>query len=306
MKITALVFAALALAQPLEGQRYTLAPGDSAVYTPCSTCPRVVVSAPAVTPPPVAGYHEPPGMATQVNTGEMRGLPAGWTMFSPATISSTGEWSGNLTAAPDAGARLTYASTVTGGYSPVRFGTAIKSPGTGWYYQRMKIRFSSNYTTNGNSGIKLCEPRTQNQTLPSGQNDNIYGGADTATDAYLAFGQQGSTTGNLPPNYSPPFTYKGWEPLGNLAGPNRGSWQLVEVVLQPETTPGAGNGVYTAYRNGVQIYTQANVKWLATGQAAGWPYLMFDPTYGGGNNSPPPAPAGPVYWDVDSVYVSTK
>jgi hypothetical protein len=253
-------------------------------------------------PPPVpstapssGGGHEPAGMYTQINTGPITSTSV-VSVFSPSTRTSAGEWSGNLTVVPGAtGLRVTYPTDVEGGNSPVRFGHTIASPGTGWYYQRMLIRFSSNFSFSGNSDVKLCEPQTEQFGNVSGafENDNIDVHGPSGS-AFLFVGLQG------PDSHFANLT----EEPANMSAANlqTGTWHTMEVLFTPESSPGAGNGTYTGWVDGTEIAHYTSVQWLAAGNVAGWPYLMFDPTYGGGTNSP----AATMYWDFDQLFVSTK
>jgi hypothetical protein len=54
--------------------------------------------------------------------------------------------------------------------------------------------------------------------------------------------------------------------------------------------------------DGNAAYSTTGLHYLKTGDTAGWSYIMFDPTYGGGSNSPPVS----MYWDFDQLYVSVK
>ena len=56
--------------------------------------------------------------------------------------------------------------------SPVRFGIGVRSAGTGWYYQRMTVHFSANWTDVNNPAVKLCEPRTQQTGSGQAANEN--------------------------------------------------------------------------------------------------------------------------------------
>jgi uncharacterized protein YjdB len=245
---------------------------------------------------PPGGFNEPAGMVTQVNTGPLTSA-APFSVFSPTTPNAQGEWSGNLTTVPGgSGLRLMYQPNLQGGYSPVRFGVGIPSAGTGWYYQRMKVRFSPNWTMSGNIGVKLCEPRTQQLGGPSGEN-HVIGTQDFLTEsthAWLYVLLQGPD-GQSRDLFEQPH----YVAAANLAG---GAWHTIELLFTPESTPGAGNGTYTGWVDGTQIAHYTNVQWLAAGNQIGWPYLMFDPTYGGGTHSP----ATTMYWDFDQLYVSTK
>jgi hypothetical protein len=237
-------------------------------------------------------------MATQINTGAITST-APFQIFSPSTTESWGESSGNLTTVPGGtGVRLTYRTNLWGGYSPVRFGISIGSAGTGWYYQRMKVRFSSNWTLSGNVGLKFCEPRSYQTGPTTGASENdVISMSDfetNSTHAWLMAFLQGPNgqARNL-------FEQPQYNPAANL---NDGQWRTVEVLFTPESSPGAGNGTYTGWVDGVQIAHYTNVQWLTRGNKAGWPYLLFDPTYGGGNHHP----VATMYWDMDALYVSTK
>jgi hypothetical protein len=236
-------------------------------------------------------------MSAQINTGPIASTSV-VTVFSPSTMSSTGEWIGNLSVVPGGtGLRLTYNPSLAPGYSPVRFGRGIPSAGTGWYYQRMKVRFSSNWTVANNPASKLCEPRTEQTGSGSGPNENdvieVVPNGDP-TKNYLNLALQG-------PNGH--FANLREQPQGNpAANLSDGNWHVLEVLFGPESTPGAGNGTYQGWIDGVLVANYTNVPWLASGNNVGWPYLMFDPTYGGTVSSPPYT----IYWDFDQLYVSTK
>jgi hypothetical protein len=251
---------------------------------------------PAPTPAPVVGgtLHEPAGMSAQINTGSITSFAqTGMTMISPATWTSpyeNGE-AANLTAISGGGLRLTYPPTLPGGYSPVRFVTpGFANHGTGWLYIRMQVRFSPNWTTNGNVDVKLAEPHT---LYEDDENDNIDAWVTTGTQAVLITGTQGpGPDHNLTPNVG----------AGVITG---GAWHTIELLYGPESTSGAGNGTYQAWVDGTQVTNMSNVNWLAAGEQPGWQELLFDPCYGGGYNNPPNTSPN-IYWDFNNLYISTK
>jgi hypothetical protein len=219
-------------------------------------------------------------------------------MFSPSVTSSTGEWAGNLQLTPGgSGLRIMYRTNLMAGGSPVRFGIGVPSAGSGWYYQRMQIRFSSNWTDANNPVVKLCEPQTQQDGAISGAKENhVVAGFITNNPAtnYLTVLLQG------PYNQSRDLFE---QPMGNpAANLTDGNWHMMEVLFGPESSPGAGNGSYKAWVDGTQVASYTNVQWLAPGNMVGWPYLLFDPVYGGAKSSPPTT----MYWDFDDLYVSTR
>ncbi len=247
-------------------------------------------------PPPSGSYHEPSGFATQINTGSISSTGR-VSVFSPSSTSATGEWSGNLTAAPGGGLRLWYRPNLVAGNSPVRFGFGIPSSGSGWYYQRMQVRFSSNWTNGNNPLVKLCEPRTMQSGSPAGPDENHVISAfvnDNPRNSYLTVLLQG------PDSH---FRDLLEQPIDNAAANlSDGNWHTVEVLFGPESSPGAGNGSYHGWVDGREVANYSNVQWLASGNREGWPYLMFDPVYGGTKSAPPYT----MYWDVNNIFVATR
>jgi Bacterial Ig-like domain (group 2) len=243
-----------------------------------------------VTPPILAGsLHEPAGMTTQFNTGNITSFAqSGLVMVNGPTPSVV---------PGSSGLRVMYTPILAGGYSPEVFGTGdFTNQGTGWLYMRMQIRFSSNWTTNGNATVKLCEPHTLYENGgPGGPNENhiIYGSATDfgSTKVALALGLQG-----------PNGQARNLHPTSPAAILSDGRWHTMEVLLGPESSAGAGNGTYQGWVDGVQIANYSNVHYLAAGQTRAWKALLYDPTYGGGTASPP----DDIYWDMNQLFVSTK
>ena len=61
---------------------------------------------------------------------------------------------------------------------------------------------------------------------------------------------------------------------------------------------------FSQFGSGVARSPPGGTHFFQSGEAMGWKFLMFDPTYGGdsGNDHPPTT----IYWDLDELYVSTK
>ncbi len=281
-------------------------------------------------------YHEPAGMNTQINTGPMTTAPATsypantwseggttFTNFSPTTMSSTGEWSQNLTPVPDgSGVRFNYGPTLAGGNSPVRMGTSIPNSGTGYLYIRWKYRLSPNWTLSQASGLKVMEPRTVNSTenhvLGAGADGQATDGSNMWFGALLQFMPSGGPTQgiNVPGNSEgqspvPSQVFQG--STANVGGSARGAWHVMEAYYQPESPAGAGNGQLTLWVDGTQVFQTGpgvpgsppgGTHFFLAGESMGWNYLMFDPTYGGDQSTDHP-PTN-IYWDIDQLYVSTK
>ena len=223
---------------------------------------------------------------------------AALSVFSPTTTSATGEWKGNLSSVPGgSGLRITYRPNLAAGNSPVRFGITLPSAGSGWYYQRMNVRFSSNWTNANNPGIKLFEPRTQQPGNGQGATEN---------HVITASGFVGPTQNSVGLFLQGPNAQSRVVAPQSSTNPRAilsdGNWHVMEVLFGPESSPGAGNGTYQGWVDGVQVASYTNIQWLAPGNRAGFPYLLFDPTYGGAKSGPPYA----MYWDFDALYVSTR
>jgi len=271
------------------------------------------------------GYHEPDGMVQQINTGAMSVAPSTsyegrWTEgtatfenWSPNSVSSTGEWSQNISAIPGGtGLRVTYPTNLDGGNSPVRFGTSIPNHGTGHLYVRWKFRLSSNWTLSKASQLKLMEPRTVNSDENHVISFSPYGllsdGSSMWPNMFLQFGTGSGTFSKFVPGnssgQSASISYF-LSSLGNVGGSARGNWHTIEVYAYPESPAGANNGQLTMWVDGTMIYqSPTNLSYFMSGESKGWQYLQFDPTYGGDVASDHPPYA--IYWDIDDLYVSTK
>jgi uncharacterized protein YjdB len=276
-------------------------------------------------------YHEPAGMNTQINTGPMSAPPSqsydgtwteGGTTFtnwSPNTMSSVGEWAGNISAIPgETGLRLTYGPTLDGGNSPVRFGSGFSNNGTGYLYIRWMMRLSPNWTLSQAGGVKLMEPRTINTSENHVIELNAYNGPTDGTSMWTAFALQfatGSGTvayfvpGN--PSGAPDQTSYFTSSVANIGGAARGGWHTIEYYMQPESPAGAGNGQLTIWVDGTQVFQTGaagtpggGMHYFQNGESMGWNYLQFDPTYGG--DAATDHPPFNIYWDIDQLYVSTK
>ena len=146
--------------------------------------------------------------------------------------------------------------------------------------------------------MKLCEPRTEQSGSVAGPNENHVIGVHTSGPGspqswfYVMLQGPNSHFGDL-------FEQPLYQSRANISD---GAWHTVEVLFAPESSPGAGNGGYTGWVDGTQIAHYTNVQWLARGNRAGWPYLMFDPTFGGGTHHPNQN----MYWELDDLYVSTR
>jgi len=264
--------------------------------------------------------HEPAGMTTVLNgealtsvssvqgtfqpgTTDGNGNLVTWNNTSPNTPLSYGEAAGNLTLDPSgSGIRFNYPPTLSGGYSPARVSVgSFRTQGTGTMYVRYNITYSSNWTANGNSTTKHFDIHTSAGT----ENHIIYSAINTNTDMYLAVSLQ--FQGGAPPTYNVPTgPGPGNEPNGQLAGTTRGTKHTVETVFIQETVAGQRTGSYQSWVDGNACFgPQVNVQYLVGAETHGWHDVFFDPTYGGGSQSPPNVSPN-IYWTIDHLYISVK
>lgn len=263
--------------------------------------------------------NEPTGMTTVLNTGPMTQAPsqvhngtwnegpnpAGGAQIT-TTMTNFTQPPGNpayLSLNPSgSGLLFTFPTSLPGGNEPAFAYAPFSLAGvtqTGWLYYRYDVTFSANFTLNGNSAQKI------NYLAPvSGNATNDFLGAQVdqrsagQVPLYLVMEQQGSVTNNLPTG----DIGAGFESQEGPLPAVGGKWTL-EVVIQPETTPGAGNGSYYQWCNGQLLYKQlGTVKWYNAGETPGFLALKLQPVYGGGTNSPP-AVLTMLY---DNLYASVK
>lgn len=252
------------------------------------------------------------------------------TNFSPASPSSTGDWAQNLDLVSNyqtgqSGYRIFYPTNLQGGNSPVRWGISWSGThGTGTLYHSFRFRLSPNWTLSLASGLKVIRIFQSN-----GPNNNhfIGFGADgLATDGsnmwaggLLQFNssQYFANVPGSPNGQAQSPTASGINAAGNIGGVGRGSWHIFEQLRIPESPAGANNGQWTFWVDGVLVWTSVGkalgtggvptngVRFNETGQTPGYSGFIFDPTYGGDVASDhPPSSAQPMYFDVDSLYIS--
>ncbi|HEY0930070.1 MAG TPA: Ig-like domain-containing protein [Gemmatimonas sp.] len=149
-------------------------------------------------------------------------------------------------------------------------------------YMRLRVRLSSNWTDNGNTGTKFFFFLQQ-------QGNNHY---------------IGMTNGGL---FQPMLGLQSTFGYGTPSGPNhytpsplsKGDWHELEVLVEANT-PGQYNGKYRMWVDGQLLVTRTDVGYFAAGQVVKFEEMYFNPTYGGGYN---PVPADQSI-DIDHWYMS--
>jgi len=265
---------------------------------------------------------EPSGMTVILNTGVLTAVPAnGQTMTGGSVFQLVSPPNGSFTTTGDAnqlvpvppsqgtGLRVLYPASLPGGFAPVIFGFTL--PGAGkTLYIRMRVRYSPNWTNNGNVGTKICEPQFVNSNNGGNENDAIGGHCDNPpqADQYLQVLQQWGNGlplafRNLPDGN--PTSWARADPNGQLAGPTAGTWHTIELLFTPQSSTSTADGGCRIMNDGNECVNATNVQWVQGSDSQNWGYIRFEPTYGGGHNSPPNVTPF-LYWDFDELYVSSK
>jgi hypothetical protein len=336
------------------GHIYAAAIGTATLYSDTvgnslaiGSMPTVVVAAQNFTP------NLPPGMTAVINTGAISVNPAtggqnggaSGTTFStagaipwnltndaPTTMSSVGEWSGNLQRpATGTGLQIDYLPSLNGGNSPVVFGGGWSNSGTGYLYVSMRILLSSNWTFSQALGIKIGEPRTtgmfENHVL--NLNGNSPSGSDpeqpsVGANAWISFITQFTNNPPTDTGYVYPTAPQGYlgpdsdylSTTANIGGSGKGSFHTFEWYIQPESPAGSHNGNLTMWVDGTMALTTVGlangvggrppngVQFFETGETPGWNFLQIDPTFGGDAASD--HPQANQYTIYDRIYVAVK
>lgn len=294
--------------------------GSATITTTVTSVTPNLTATTAVTDTASQYTNQPSGMTAEVNLGVMTAIPASgstvtggstFSIFSPSTPSSEGDWTGNLTVVPSAqgtGWRQTYPPSLVGaGNGPCRFGFSLSNTHKTLYIY-FKVRFSNNWTNNGNVATKLFYgPQYGNNDNSSNENTFFCGAGPllngAATDMWMQLQQQGPVSRDLPAasGNTPPAGD------GNMAGSSAGTWHTIELLFTPQSSlsPPTTDGTYSAWMDGLLTEQATNVAWNTTGDVQTFAYLYFNSIYGGGNNSPPNVTPN-IFWDLDQLYVSGK
>ena len=204
-------------------------------------------------------------------------------------------------------ARITFLSTLPGGYAPINFQYGGTWPAnSGSIDVSVTIKLPTNWDNNGplntNAGTKLFFFATEPQNnhflgLDSRRYDGAPGGGTgTLGGAWVTVGLQ-----------NPTVSYKTNIDL------TRGAWHTIRMQAIANT-PGTANGQLRVWVDGVPalinsgkndapVYdSRTNVMFFSSGQTARQNRLEFEPTYGGGYESPPYT----QWLDIGHVYAAVK
>jgi hypothetical protein len=189
-------------------------------------------------------------------------------------------------------ARLLFLPSLPGGYAPINFWWGGAWPANnGSVDVTFTIKLSANWDNNGpqnrNDGIKLLFFATQPQnnhfiSIGSRRYDGAEaGGTGTLGGAWVTVGLQ-----------NPTVSYK------TSADLTRDAWHTIRVQVVANT-PGTANGQLRVWVDGTQVLINSgrndppsavertDVMFFATGQTGRQDRIEFEPTYGGGYESPP-------------------
>jgi hypothetical protein len=245
----------------------------------------------------------PPAAGGTINLGvNGSGDPVPWTFYSDANLS--------LTSASDpssTGYRISFPSTLAGGYAAANWETDNTVAQTGYLYFRYKVRIDPRWTNAGNVSTNFmylstpngngCTPETQGPAVAG-----LSGG--TASDLYVTMTLQCDVSRDLGGANSDGTVDSA---ASNVSVPNANIWHTVEMLAQPETALGtSGNGVFTEWVDGLEVAHVTDVNyWAASNTQIGWTSIKMQSTYGGGPNSPP-ALTPAIWQDVDQIYMAVK
>jgi hypothetical protein len=157
-----------------------------------------------------------------------------------------------------------------GGSAPFRMDRPLKKNYKA-LYMCVSTKISSNFTTNGNSGIKFGFFETPYDW-------SIANGINHYLDLYpkLAINLQFKT---------PAITNRNLVSTFNMSL-HKNEWHVVEVLLVGNST-GQKNGVARMWVDGNQVLSATNVQYFYPGQTAKFDRITWNPTYGGGLNPVP-------------------
>jgi hypothetical protein len=163
---------------------------------------------------------------------------------------------------------------------------SFSSTGSGWIYARFKVRLEPGMTTSdlNASAIKILKL--------------VGPGSNAIMDLWSAGGNSWSILWDLQGSGT---TYNvGGNTPSNPITP--GSWHTIEIAIQPDASPGAGNGVQTLWIDGVQLATRVGLVFpSAPMQWTGMTTYTSRTIYSTGsvqNNT--------TYVDFDDYYISVK
>jgi hypothetical protein len=245
---------------------------------------------------PIGVTHEPSGMTVVANTGPITTVPpsangVNWSTGGPVpmtwqkiqgTVVSAAQAS---TDAQPSGVRAYFPGGQVNDPAawwgmPGSFSTS----GTGWIYARFKVRLEPGMTTgelNANA-IKILK------LVGPGNNAIMDLWSAGGSDWSVLWDLQGASTtynvgGNMPSNPITP-----------------GSWHQIELLIQPNSSAGAGNGVQTIWIDGVQLSSVTGM--VFSGGSMEWTGMTTyaaRAVYSGAQSST-------TYVDFDDYYIAVK
>ncbi len=213
----------------------------------------------------------------------------GFTYYDNQVSTVSVQQSSSAPKSPPSILRVVFPHGMRGGAAPSRWGTRALPHNTGSIYTCAWVRFSSNWTSNGNVGTKLYFIRGNNTTnhvvVADAGSNSLHAYVYTA----LQFGAGGPNSSNV----------------GQIASAQNdisgGGWHKIETVWGANT-PGQRDGSYQQWVDNVLIIEQHNMLWFTSSQVPEWTYVWFDPIYGGGTHIVP----HDQFIDFDHFYAAVK
>lgn len=245
----------------------------------------VTITAP---PPPPANLaqcgNEPTGLTKVTDTPWDAAPPAlpqhdahGWGYeYTGANISVVTD--ATAPRSPGSVLRTTYPTGFRGGSAPANI--EIRFDNARVVYVCYFVKRSADWTDNGNAGTKFFFVHTPYSGL----------------QAYVAMNR------NLTHHFAVESSGAGGPTL-DYYGPQDdvGTWRKYEYLFVANT-PGAADGTFTAWKNGVPFMYRAGIAYFGAGLTPAFNRVQWSPTYGGGTNPVPYT----LYQDIDHWYISAR
>lgn len=252
-------------------------------------------------------WNEPPGFITMMDVKSFTSKPPMYAsnIANPFFYAGRGNRTDLITdpTAPSGvgtSLQMTFPTSLGGGTSPDRldmvFPRASPTPVEYYYsvYSRVVTKHSAGFTHNNNTGTKFLF-----WNAPGGVLNHIwgfygaYGGGEMVPFLFL----QGAYANESNERFR---TRVSW-PIGSSYNALGGVWRTYETLLESIADVGR-SGRYRMWIDGV-LGADYSIQWYNPTQGpVGFGGMRWEPTYGGGFNSPP----FEMYQYLDSWYVSVK
>jgi hypothetical protein len=249
----------------------------------------LTVTTPSPLPGSTACANEPTGLS-QITNASFDAMPPsmpsrdaqGWAHEYPATNMQIFQ-DATAPKSPNNVLRTVFPAGMPGGGAPADLDLSFSNKTT--LYVCLFLKRSANWSDNGNVGTKHFFVLTPYAGQPDYTHLFVSQSGQGYAEFYIESGSQ-SAVPNL--EYTGPYD-------------GSGSWVKYEYLFVANT-PGAANGTFTAWKNGLPFMARSNIRYFPSGKQPAFNKVLWSPTYGGGTNPVPKT----QYIDIDQWYVSGK